>query len=391
VTGHRVDEISVHRIGPSGASRPNRPEALSRSVHPDAPADWDAFVERAPGGNYRQSSAWAATKAHAGWEPRWVVIRRAGVLVAGAQLLVRPLPAIPGAGGLAHCAKGPLLADGDPQVAHALLEELRRRCRRDGVRALIVQPPEGGHSFGPLLHRAGAIASPIAVAPEATVLVDLTPDLVTVEQRLGKHLRKQLRRAERRGVTVRVGVRDDLPRFHELLTASSTRLSFPTFPLAYFQGLWDAFAAGDRVQLFLAEHEGRTLCASLCVVSADRIVSTAIGWSGEDGHLNPNDVLDWHTMRWAAEQGLAYFELENLTYDLACRLQAGADLADLEPRGSDRYKLKWSTEVVVAPRPQLYAVDPVARAALRCVPEGVRTGLLRTAVGRWRPMDGGST
>jgi lipid II:glycine glycyltransferase (peptidoglycan interpeptide bridge formation enzyme) len=351
-------------------------------------AEWDGFLEVTPGGSYRQTSAWAEVKALQGWETRRSVVRRDGRIVAGAQLLIKPLPVVPALGGIAYCGLGPVLALDDPELAAQLLEQLGQQCRRERVRVLLVQPPDEGPSLDDALEARGFVESPIAVAPRATALVDLRRDLATIEQDLGRSLRKQLRRAHRRDVVVREGDREDIAVFHRLLVAAGDRLAYGVFPLAYYERLWDAF--GDaRTRLFLAEHGGRTLSATMCLAMRDRVVSVAIGWGGEGAELHPNDVLDWHTIRWARERGYRYVELENLSQDLAVQLVAGADPATTAGDGSDRYKLKWATDVVVRPAPRLYVTVPFLRAVLRHVPLTRFRSTMKRLSTRFRPTAGG--
>ncbi|MEK7328622.1 MAG: peptidoglycan bridge formation glycyltransferase FemA/FemB family protein, partial [Chloroflexota bacterium] len=53
---------------------------------------WDAFVESHPHGHILQTSAWAGLKCAFGWSAARVDVRESGKLVAGAQILFRPLP-----------------------------------------------------------------------------------------------------------------------------------------------------------------------------------------------------------------------------------------------------------------------------------------------------------
>jgi hypothetical protein len=369
----------------------HRATALAPRVPCDDDAGWDAFVAGTAGGSYRQSSLWAATKAPHGWTSRRLLHRRDDEIVAGAQLLVRPLPGVPWLGNIAHCARGPLIADRHAAVVAELEKALRRWCRRERVRVLIVQPPEGDDIVVPQLVRSRWAPSPIPVAPRSTALIDLTPELSTIWERLGRSLRRHLRRAEHAGVRVRRGSSRDVALFHRLHATAGARLGYDAFSLAYFQHLYDTFAAVGKAEIFFTEHEGRTLTAVLCLVFGDRAVSTVMGWSGDGAHLCPNDVLFWHTIRWAKTRGLRQLELENLSDHVARGLAAGRPLEDLSPSGSDRFKLKWNPDAVPCPPPYLHLSDPVARALFRRVPQPRLEAALRRLAARSRPVPGDAT
>jgi uncharacterized protein YbdZ (MbtH family) len=53
--------------------------------------DWDDFAAQVPSGDYKQTSLWAQVKAVAGWRAVRIIIRREGAIIAGAQVLIRPL------------------------------------------------------------------------------------------------------------------------------------------------------------------------------------------------------------------------------------------------------------------------------------------------------------
>src|SRR5437660_780880 len=71
--------------------------------------EWDAFVDRAPGGHHLQTSLWAQVKATQGWWPIRLRLQRAGELVGGCQLLLRSV----WKGTIAYCPRGPVMADLD--------------------------------------------------------------------------------------------------------------------------------------------------------------------------------------------------------------------------------------------------------------------------------------
>ncbi|MFA9432459.1 lipid II:glycine glycyltransferase FemX [Egicoccus sp. AB-alg2] len=320
---------------------------------------WDRFLARTPDGSFRQSTAWARVKARQGWHASRVVLRHGDEILGGAQVLSKPLPGGPITGRIAYCSHAPLLREPDPVLATRILAQLRVWCRRQRVRALVVQPPRGDQAVGPLLDDLGCVPSPVPVAPRATVRLDLAPDLTTIEQRLGKSLRKHLRRAARAGVTVRRGGRDDLATFHRLLVAAAARLDYAVFGRSYYEALWDEF--GHDVAIFLAEVHGVPVSAQLALVHGDTLHALAQGWDGSHGEAYPNDVIDWHVVAHAKTRGLRWYDLENLSLDVAERLVAGVGTDRLTMNGSDRYKLKWGNDVVVFPQPRLYLPDPVVR------------------------------
>src|SRR5512135_2930958 len=87
---------------------------------------WDAFVASHPAGHLLQTWAWGELKARFGWRALRLALVEAGRLVAGAQVLFRPVR--PGFS-LAYVPKGPLVDWADAAQTGALLDGLRAACQ----------------------------------------------------------------------------------------------------------------------------------------------------------------------------------------------------------------------------------------------------------------------
>lgn len=305
---------------------------------------WDAFVDRAPGGHHLQTSLWGAVKGTVGWEPVRVVVTEGEEIVAGCQVLLRRFgPLVAG-----YVTRGPLALSED-RFERALdgLDEVVGRRR---VVYLKVQPPAGAEGAASALERRGFVASGLAAGPTATVLVDLArePDELLAAMRAGT--RSNVRKAERKGVAVRLGEAGDLPAFFRMVDATSRRQGFPPYPLAYYEEIWRQFSPDGRVALVVAEHEGTPLCALLLVGYGDTVVYKMGGWSGDRNGVHPNEAAHWAGMRWARERGYRYYDLEGIDRALAEALSRGEDVPRTARPGVDHFKLGFGGGVVLLPR-----------------------------------------
>ncbi|HMG31704.1 MAG TPA: peptidoglycan bridge formation glycyltransferase FemA/FemB family protein [Jiangellaceae bacterium] len=79
--------------------------------------------------------------------------------------------------------------------------------------------------------------------------------------------RRNVKKADKAGVTVELGTRDDLPAFHELYTETARRDGFTPRRLSYFEGMWQAMTSEDpqRLRLYVARHEGDLVAATTMV------------------------------------------------------------------------------------------------------------------------------
>src|ERR1700716_4261849 len=99
--------------------------------------DWDAFLERTPGGSYPQTSLWAMAKLMAGFRTRRFTITNGEAIRGGAQVMYRRLPL---GGTIAYVPLGPVLASDDSEILNLAIAHIHRMARQENVCFLAVQP-----------------------------------------------------------------------------------------------------------------------------------------------------------------------------------------------------------------------------------------------------------
>jgi lipid II:glycine glycyltransferase (peptidoglycan interpeptide bridge formation enzyme) len=250
-------------------------------------------------------------KAGFGWEQRRVAVAAPAGLLAGAQLLFRRRLGI----SVAYVPRGPLFA-GTADADTLLLAALDRLARRHRAVFLRIEPnviehdADAGalHSF--LLLHGFQPAAPIQ--PHSTIHLDLTPAPQHLLAAMSKGHRADIRRAEREGVTVRVGETSaDFEAFYAIMQETAARAAFEIHSHAYYRSAWDLFRHSPyaiHTQLLLAERNGQTLAAFLI-----------FGWAGEGLYLyscateaglkyGANHALQWQALLWAREHGCTRYD-----------------------------------------------------------------------------------
>jgi len=163
--------------------------------------------------------------------------------------------------------------------------------------------------------------------------IDLIPSLDELWAGLDGSARQNSRKAERSGVTVRIG-RDeaDLRLFHAMhAQLRKTKYRMLAQPFGLFAAIRERFTAasgepGDVV-VVIAEAEGQPIAGILLIL-----------WQGTayykfnasfDTRLRPNDLLTWHAIRYAKDRGCGSFDF---------------GISDTDQPGLVRYKRKFATE-----------------------------------------------
>lgn len=320
---------------------------------------WDAFLAEVPGGHYAQTSLWAQAKASHNWRPLRVAMTQEERIVAGAQMLTRPLPIV-GVGAIGYVPKGPV------SVAHENSSELMRRvtdrlyqeAKAQGVQLLAVQPPRGNEAFTEYLAELGFRPSSRGM-PTATLLLDLCQSLDDILAQMKSKTRYNIRLAQRKGVSVREGTKDDLSTFYKLHMHTGQRQQFTSFEASYLVALWDLLEPHDHVKLFLANYQGEAISALLMIAFGDTVTYWRGGWSGRHGNLHPNEAAQWAAMRWAKAQGYRFYDLGGLDLDTARAAVRGE--APPTTKSPSHFKLGFGGDVAFLPGACDYIYNPILR------------------------------
>jgi lipid II:glycine glycyltransferase (peptidoglycan interpeptide bridge formation enzyme) len=131
--------------------------------------------------------------------------------------------------------------------------------------------------------------------------------------------RRNIKKAEKLGVTVRQGAAEDLPAFHALYLETAERDHFTGRPLGYFQRMWEAMRAEDRdrIRLYLAEHEGDLVAATTMVRVGQHAWYSYGASSTAKREVRGSNAVQWAMLRDAAAAGATVYDLRGITDTLA--------------------------------------------------------------------------
>ena len=310
--------------------------------------EWDGFVDSIPGSSYLQTSMWARVKAVAGLRAVRVVLRRDGAPVAGCQMLIRAAGPI---GAVGYVPMGPVIAPGEEALAAQLLQAVQDHARTERVAYLKLQPAVLSGALERALADAGFTPGELSVAPTATVQIPLAgrsdDDLLAA---MRASTRGNLRRGEKSSVRIESVGATGLPVLHEHVTTTARRQDFQPFPLEYLQRVWETFSGESSARLLVAEDGVEALASAMLIGFGDTVVHKFGGWSGKPSKVRPNELIHWKSMRWARDEGYAFYDLGGISPAAVRALREEGDAARQDPRnGVAFFKLGLGGQVVEGP------------------------------------------
>lgn len=277
-------------------------------------AEWNALIKREGCFSMLQSWEWGTFKQGLGWEAFRVAVEDGGGVVAGAQLLIKPL-----ALGLsvAYVPRGPVGAWLNVRTAQPLLDELCRLARAHRAIFLKIEPPVHDETdTRALLESCGFHHTQATNQPQATILLDLTQGQAGVLQQMRKKTRQYVHRAEREGITVRFGDSKDLPAYFELMRLTGRREHFAPRSLSYYQSEWKTLSVENRGALLLAYFQSQLIAVRTVYYFGPHAAEFHAGSITVPG-LHPNYLLVWEAIKWAAANGCTTYDLWGIPDEIA--------------------------------------------------------------------------
>ncbi len=284
---------------------------------------WNDLIARLPHAHFLQTWQWGQVKAAYGWQPRPVVWRERGQVVAAALVLQRR--AVWGLTAL-YAPRGPLLPWSWPALRARVLADLEAWARRAGALFVKIdpevpvgygvpgtdddQPDPTGLAVRQLLRQRAWRFSDQQVQFPNTMVLDLSLSEDELLARMKQKTRYNIRLAQRKGVRVRRAQGEaDWDLMYRMYATTAARDGFPIRPREYYLRVWHIFTQADMGQGFIAEVEGEAVAAAFVPYFA------GTGWffhgMSTRAHREkmPNYGLQWAIIRWLKARGCTRYDL----------------------------------------------------------------------------------
>ncbi len=126
--------------------------------------------------------------------------------------------------------------------------------------------------------------------------------------------RRNIRKAQKSGVVVERGGREQLAEFHRVYVETAARDQFNPRPLDYFEHMWDCLnSVEDRLRLYCAYHDGHLAAATLMVVVGRHAWYSYGASTTADRDVRPSNALQWRMISDAHDLGCATYDLRGIS------------------------------------------------------------------------------
>jgi lipid II:glycine glycyltransferase (peptidoglycan interpeptide bridge formation enzyme) len=339
------------------------------------PEAWNAFVERAAYHAFPQLWEWGEVRAMGGWRPiRLAIGADREHPVAGAQLLLRPLPVV--GWHLAYVPRGPIGDLDDPRVRDGLVRALRALGRTERIATVRADPEARPDTpYGSALGAAPWRAAP-KVQPPTTRVVDLRPGEDALRANLKRKHRQYVNKAERAGIAVErfdgsapadvIGpALDDFNRIYQL---TADRAGFVARQAFYYERVWSIFAPTGRARLSFAVRDGERVATLFHFTCGERAVESYGGMTDAGAEARANYLLKWAAMAEFAREGFAVYDMWGLATGGIRQFKEGFGGEEIEYVGARDLPLRAPMDALV--RVAIPAYGLAQRARLRLLGRG---------------------
>lgn len=283
-------------------------------------AEYEAFVQSSPKGNFAQSSLWAKQKPMWNWKAL-AARDETGAVKGTLALLIRKVPGLPFT--LMYGCRGPVCDLSDQAVLCELLDGARKLAKEQKAYVLKLDPdvPSSNTAFRDFMLGQGFQLKEGGKNFEAIqprYVFRLNVEGKTEEELLaGFHQkwRYNIRLAERKGVEVRVCGKEMVPDFARLMLETGVRDGFVTRQPEYFSQMLDNL--GEHCRLYMAFHEGNPIAGTLAIHYGDKVWYLYGASSNEHRNLMPNYLLQWRMIQWAVETKCRIYDFRGVSGDLS--------------------------------------------------------------------------
>jgi lipid II:glycine glycyltransferase (peptidoglycan interpeptide bridge formation enzyme) len=274
---------------------------------------WDEFVATSNWGHPLQLWGWGEAKKANNWTPYRLALMDGETIVAGAQILMWPIPRL--GNKVAYAPRGPVV---NPSASKELLEELVGWASKHAALYLRIEP-----SWSEAELSVGWKRSSHAIQLRETYTIDLADTEEALLAPMSRKHRQYIRKAERDGVKVVLATGENgyLGAMYDIYCDTANRAGFGIHDKEFYDRLFAELGAGSS--LYIALVEGKP-AAFLWLARAGKTVYELYGGVTEAGQeAKANYFLKWTAILDSKRDGYQIYDFNGRLNEGVSRFKEG--------------------------------------------------------------------
>lgn len=292
---------------------------------PDRYDEYTEFLKSHKYAHFLQSTEWARVKYM--WKNEIVIAEDENGKIKGAMsLLIRKIPLFKYT--MMYSPRGPVCDRYDEDVIKELIAGAKELAKKYHSYVLKIDPdmPVSDEKFCNIMKklnfRFDKSKNFEGVQPRFVFRKDVSGmDEDALINSFESKTRYNLRLAMRKGVTARIGTREDLPAFREIMMTTGVRDGFLPRSLEYFEKMYDEM--GDALRLYLIYYNDVLVSGSIAILYGNKVWYLYGASSNEYRNVMPNYLMQWEMMKWALENNCEVYDFRGVSGDLNKGQQLG--------------------------------------------------------------------
>ena len=277
--------------------------------------EYARFLESNERCNFQQSLEWAKVKTS--WKKEVILAEDSSKKIIGSLMVwIRKIPLF---GNIMYSSRGPVCDIHNKEVLAQLTEGAKQLAKKYNAIVLRIEPDivSSDEKFRNIMIELGYKikddAKNFREEIQPRYVFRLNTKNKTEEElfaNLHSKTRYNVRLATKKGVTVKVGAREDLKDFHKIMITTGIRDGFITRPLEYFEKMYDCL--GDHMKLLMAYYEDKPISGVIVIIYGNKTWYLYGASSNEHRNLMPNYLLQWEMIKIALQNKSDIYDLRGV-------------------------------------------------------------------------------
>lgn len=280
--------------------------------------EYEEFLKTNKKGHFLQAPCWARVKDM--WDNEILIVEdQNGKIKGSMSLLIRKIPFFKKT--IMYSPRGPVCDIYDKETISKLVSDAKQLAKKYNSYVLKIDPDvkSDDERFCKIMSEIGFRFNKSknfeGVQPRFVFRLNIegkTEDEVFAS--FHSKTRYNIRLAIRKGVTVKIGKKEDLKEFCDIMMVTGLRDNFIPRSLEYFEKMYDEM--GENLRLYLMYYNGKVIAGSVAILYGDKVWYLYGASSNVHRNVMPNYLMQWEMIKWAVGNGCAIYDFRGVSGDL---------------------------------------------------------------------------